>query len=68
MVFEFFLMTAEDAEKNKLLRSKLPGIRVVEIAHSVVTPAFLGGVSPNISWIPLKACGNGGLRQREQIE
>jgi len=40
-----FLVThrggAEDAEKNKLLRSKLTGIRLVEIAHSVVTPAFL---------------------------
>ena len=32
---------AEGAEKNKRLRSKLPGIRLIEIAYSVVTPACL---------------------------
>ena len=32
---------AEDSEKNKLLRSKRSGIRLIEIAHSVVTPACL---------------------------
>jgi hypothetical protein len=32
-------------EKNKLLRRKLTGIRLVEIAHSVVTPGVsLAGV------------------------
>jgi hypothetical protein len=32
---------AECAEKNKLLRSKLLGIRLIEIAHSFVTSACL---------------------------
>jgi hypothetical protein len=44
-----FLVThrggAEDAEKNKLLRRKLTGIRLAAIAHSVVTPGVsLAGV------------------------
>src|SRR5207302_136014 len=43
------------AEKNKLRRSKLPGIRLIEITHSVVTSRVSRGSSPNIPWIPAKS-------------
>jgi hypothetical protein len=38
-------MTCDEQEalrrREELLRSKLPGIRLIEITHSVVTPACL---------------------------
>jgi hypothetical protein len=52
---------------DKLLRSKLSGSRLIEITHSVVTACLERGSAPNFPGLLIKACGNAGLRLRDNM-